>query len=124
MSLRDDLIKQNIDEINSYADILNTPQKQIFVKAIRENNLNTLNVLVIEVRKRIAERAAVDPFECPECHKFVTWIGTLKGKRVLINYDTYKVEQYYIPSKHTCHWNECNYKAPLLKGVTSDGTRK
>jgi hypothetical protein len=116
MNIRDKIIADNFSRCNNPMNKL-LPSEQKVIADLRtksELNLKEFNRLA-EIATTSEHRGMKERtfavLKCPTCKKEVLWLTTsLKRKKILINADTYKGEDYYTPSKHFCHWNECNYR--------------
>ena len=113
VNIRKKIIADNFIRCNNPNNKLIPSEQKVIARLTKKTELNSkefnqLAVIAVTCEKRGMKQRTFSTFECPTCKKDVLWIKTyLRHKNILINADTYKGEDYYTPSKHFCHWNEC-----------------
>jgi hypothetical protein len=55
------------------------------------------------------------PFKCKSCGENIVFVGTVKGNKMPINYDTYDNERMYTRGVHTPHFVTCPDAAKFRK---------
>jgi hypothetical protein len=119
MDIRTKIIQKNIERCQALYHLL-TPTEGSMLLRCKFKGVNTqaeFNQLAVvasdvEKRKNKAEAGPESVFDCPICKKKILWISTKRNKKVLIDAHSYHDEPCYNPTKHSSHWNFCDYRCP------------